>query len=88
MTSPRESRYEKALAWARGLRDPESPLKFPDHETYLKLAAQNADIDVAQYSPEENQFHELPEEYELAYLTVKLERQKERAEAGSKDVDV
>jgi len=75
----RESKhYDAALAWARGLHAPGTPLDFPEPAQYVRLAAEEADIDVAAYDPDANLFHDLPEEYELAYLTVRLERLKEK----------
>jgi hypothetical protein len=78
MSEPKTDSFKKAVNWARGLHDPDSPIDFPDLAHYVQLAAKNADIDVDAHNPDENLFHELPEEYELAYLTVKLERMKER----------
>ncbi len=71
-----EAAYERALDWARGLNEPGFPNNFPDIARYVELAAQEADIDVDSFDPDENLFHVLPEEYELAYQQVKLERQK------------
>lgn len=71
-------KYDAALAWARGLHVQGAPLDFPEPAEYAQLAAEKADIDVADYDPDVNRFHDLPEEYELAYLTVRLERLKEK----------
>ncbi|WP_027183259.1 hypothetical protein [Desulfovibrio inopinatus] len=68
--------YQRALEWARELDEPGFPNNFPDVTRYVELAAQNADIDVDAFDADENLFHALPEEYELAYQQVKLERQK------------
>lgn len=80
-------RFRKALAWARGLRLPGRPLEFPELAEYIRLAAQAAPFAIPDEADTEALFHGIPEEYELAYLQVKLERLKTRIKV-EKDVDL
>jgi hypothetical protein len=76
--------YAAALAFARGLRAPDKPLDFPNYTDYVRLVAEQVVIDLEAYEPDMADFHELPEAYELAYLTARLERLRARilAEKG------
>lgn len=66
--------YIEALEFARSLRDPSKPLEFPNYAEYVRLVAERAVIDLEACEAEMNDFQELPEPFELAYLTVRLER--------------
>ena len=79
--------YLEALDFARGLRAPGKPLDFPDYAQYIRLVAERAVIDLAAYEGDLDDFQELPEPYELAYLTVRLERLQKRIKA-EKGIDV
>ncbi|MFP5258691.1 MAG: exonuclease V subunit alpha [Acidobacteriota bacterium] len=79
--------YLEALDFARSLRAPGKPLDFPDYAQYIRLVAERAVIDLAAYEGDLDDFQELPEPYELAYLTVRLERLQRRIKA-EKGVDV
>lgn len=76
--------YAEALAFARGLRAAGEPLDFPTYSDYVRLVAERVDIDFDAFDPDMADFHELPEPYELAYLTARLERLRTRilAEQG------
>lgn len=73
--------YVKALAFARGLRVPGRPLEFPNYAEYVHLVAEQVDIDLDNFDPDMGDFQELPEAFELAYLTVRLERLTARIKA-------
>ena len=79
--------YLEALDFARGLRAPGKPLSFPDYAQYIRLVAERAVIDLEAYEGEIDDFQELPEPYELAYLTVRLERLQQRIKE-EKGIDV
>ncbi|MYL81757.1 exonuclease V subunit alpha [Desulfovibrio aerotolerans] len=79
--------YLEALDFVRGLRAPGKPLGFPDYAQYIRLVAERVVIDLDAYEGELNDFQELPEPYELAYLTVRLERLQQRIKA-EKGIDV
>jgi hypothetical protein len=79
--------YAEALAFARSLRAPGKPLDFPTYSDYVRLVAERVDIDFVTFDPDMADFHELPETYELAYLTARLERLRARIKA-EKGVDV
>jgi hypothetical protein len=81
------ARYRKALAWARALRAPGRPLEFPELAEYVRLAAEAAPFDIPDEADSEAVFHGIPEEFELAYLQVKLERLKARIKT-EKGLDV
>jgi hypothetical protein len=66
--------YAEALAFARGLRAPGKTLDFPTYSDYVQLVAERVGIDFEALDPEITDFQELPEAYELAYLTARLER--------------
>ncbi|MHC1791146.1 exonuclease V subunit alpha [Solidesulfovibrio sp.] len=66
--------YMEALDFARSLRAPGKPLEFPNYSEYVRLVAERAVIDLEACESEMNDFQELPEPFELAYLTVRLER--------------
>lgn len=70
--------YVEALDFARSLRAPGKPLEFPDYAEYVRLVAERAVIDLEVYEADRADFEELPEPYELAYLTARLERLQER----------
>lgn len=70
--------YLEALDFARGLHAPGKPLDFPDYAQYIRLVAERAVIDLEAYEGDLHDFEELPEPYELAYLTVRLERLQQR----------
>lgn len=73
--------YAEALAFARSLRAPGKPLDFPTYSDYVRLVAERVVIDLEAYEPDMADFHELPETYELAYLTARLERLRARIQA-------
>lgn len=73
--------YAKALAFARGLRAPGQPLEFPNYTAYVHLVAEQVDIDLENFDADMGDFQELPEAFELAYLTVRLERLTARIKA-------
>jgi|GEM_PF-2043701 len=79
--------YAEALAFARSLRAPGKPLDFPAYSDYVRLVAERVVIDIEAYEEDMGDFHELPEAYELAYLTARLERLQEKIRA-EKGVDV
>jgi hypothetical protein len=79
--------YIEALEFARGLRAPDKPLGFPSYSDYVRLVAERVDIDLEAFDPDLTDFQELPEAYELAYLTARLERLREHILATS-GVDV
>jgi hypothetical protein len=79
--------YVEALDFARSLRAPGKPLDFPDYAEYVRLVAERAVIDLEIYEADRSDFEELPEPYELAYLTARLERLQERIRR-EKDIDV
>ncbi|EFL52508.1 exonuclease V, alpha subunit [Solidesulfovibrio fructosivorans JJ]] len=76
--------YAEALAFARSLRAPGHPLDFPSYADYVRLVAERVVIDLESFDPDMADFQELPETYELAYLTARLERLRARilAERG------
>lgn len=79
--------YAEALAFARGLHAPGKPLEFPSYADYVRLVAERVVIDLETFDPDMADFHELPETYELAYLTARLERLRARVLA-ERGVDV
>lgn len=79
--------YAEALAFARSLRDPGKPLEFPSYSDYVRLVAERVVLDLDAFDPDMADFHELPEPYELAYLTARLERLRARI-ADERGVDV
>ena len=79
--------YAEALAFARSLRAPGQPLDFPSYSDYVRLVAERVVIDLDSFDPDMADFHELPETYELAYLTARLERLRARI-AAERGVDV
>jgi hypothetical protein len=70
--------YVEALDFARSLRAPGKPLEFPDYAEYVRLVAQRAALDLDVYEGDRHDFEELPEPYEVAYLTARLERLRDR----------
>jgi len=66
--------YAEALAFARSLRAPGKPLGFPTYSDYVRLVAERVVVDLEALDPDIADFQELPEAYELAYLTARLER--------------
>ncbi|MFU2209793.1 exonuclease V subunit alpha [Solidesulfovibrio sp. C21] len=76
--------YAEALAFSRSLRAPGNPLDFPSYADYVRLVAERVVIDLESFDPDMADFQELPETYELAYLTARLERLRARilAERG------
>ena len=70
--------YVEALDFARGLRAPGKLLEFPDYAEYVRLVADRAALDLDVYEGDRHDFEELPEPYELAYLTARLERLRDR----------
>lgn len=79
--------YAEALSFARSLRAPGKPLDFPAYSDYVRLVAERVVIDLEAYEEDMGDFHELPEPYELAYLTARLERLREKI-GKEKGVDV
>lgn len=79
--------YIEALAFARSLRAPELPLDFPSYSDYVHMVAERVHIDLETFDPDIRDFQELPEAFEVAYLTVRLERLRERILAAT-GVDV
>ncbi|MEA4858364.1 MAG: exonuclease V subunit alpha [Solidesulfovibrio sp.] len=79
--------YAEALSFARSLRDPGKPLEFPSYSDYVRLVAERVVIDLDAFDPDMADFHELPETYELAYLTARLERLRARI-AAERGLDV
>lgn len=79
--------YVEALDFARGLRAPGKPLEFPDYAEYVRLVADRAALDLDVYEGDRHDFEELPEPYELAYLTARLERLRDRIRTA-KGLDV
>jgi len=73
--------YAEALEFARSLRAPGKPLDFPSYADYVRLVAERVVIDLDVFDPDLADFNELPETYELAYLTARLERLQARIEA-------
>ena len=82
-----DAAYAEALAFARDLHAPGEPLDFPTYSDYVRLVAARVDIDFETFDPDAADFHELPETYELAYLTTRLERLQARIKT-EKGVDV
>lgn len=79
--------YAEALEFARSLRAPGRPLEFPSYSDYVRLVAERVVLDLGAFDPDMADFHELPETYELAYLTARLERLQARI-AAERGVDV
>lgn len=79
--------YAEALEFARSLRAPGKPLDFPSYADYVRLVAERVVIDLDAFDPDLADFDELPETYELAYLTARLERLQARIKA-ERGVDV
>jgi hypothetical protein len=79
--------FIEALEFARGLRAPENPLDFPSYSNYVRLVAERVDIDPDILDEDMADFQEVPQAYELAYLTARLERLRERILADT-GVDV
>ena len=79
--------YAKALSFARGLRAAGQPLDFPTYADYVHRVAEQVDIDLENFDPTMGDFQELPEAFELAYLTARLERLQARIKA-ERGVDV
>ena len=73
--------YAEAMAFARGLRVPGNPLEFPNYAEYVHLVAEQVTIDLETFDPSMADFQELPEAFELAYLTARLERLQARIQA-------
>ncbi len=73
--------YAEALEFARSLRAPGRPLDFPSYADYVRLVAERVVLDLEAFDPDMADFHELPETYELAYLTARLERLQARIQA-------
>jgi hypothetical protein len=73
--------YVEALDFARSLRAPGKPLEFPDYAEYVRLVAQRAALDLDVYEGDRHDFEELPEPYEVAYLTARLERLRDRIQS-------
>ena len=61
--------------------------KFPDYAEYVRLVAERVALDLDVYEGDRHDFEELPEPYELAYLTARLERLRDRIKA-EKDINV
>lgn len=76
--------YVEALEFARGLRSPENSLDFPSYSDYVRLVSRRVDFDPEILDDDMADFQEIPEAYELAYLTARLERLQARilAETG------
>ena len=85
-TSP-ASPYVKALEFARSLRAPGNRLDFPSYSAYVHLVAALVHIDLEASDPGVEDFQELPDAFELAYLTARLERLREHIRATT-GVDV
>lgn len=66
--------YAEALAFARGLQAPGNRLDFPSYSDYVHLVAERVHLDLDAFDPDMADFQELPEAFELAYLTARLER--------------
>lgn len=66
--------YLEALDFARGLRAPGMPLDFPSYSDYVRLVAARVDYDPGLFDEDIQDFQEIPQAYELAYLTARLER--------------
>ena len=66
--------YVEALAFARSLRAPGKRLDFPSYSDFVHLVADRAHFDLDAIDPDMADFEELPEAFELAYLTARLER--------------
>ena len=79
--------YSEALVFARGLHVPDKPLGFPSYSDYVRLVAERVDLDLEAFDPDMQDFQELPEAYQLAYLTARLERLREHILA-TEGVDV
>jgi hypothetical protein len=76
--------YVEALQFARSLRAPDEPLEFPSYSDFVRLVAERVEIDREFLDEDLADFQEVPEAYQLAYLTARLERLRERilAETG------
>lgn len=66
--------YLEALALARSLRAPGNRLDFPSYSEFVHLVADRVHLDLDAIDPDMADFEELPEAFELAYLTARLER--------------
>lgn len=70
-------RYKKALEWVRSINIPGKPHGLPDQKEFTKMVAELPEAGYQEYDEFEEQHHDIPEEYELAYMEVMLERAKE-----------
>jgi hypothetical protein len=68
-------RYKKALEWVRSINIPGKPHGLPDQKEFTRMVAERPGV-YEEYDPHTEQQHDMPEEYELAYMQVKLERAK------------
>jgi hypothetical protein len=66
--------FIEALEFARGLRAPDRPLDFPSYSDYVRLVSARVDYDPELLDEDIQDFQEVPQAYELAYLTARLER--------------
>jgi hypothetical protein len=67
-------RYRKALEWVRSLNIAGKPHGLPDQKEFTKMVAELPEAGYEDYDEFSEQHHDIPEEYELAYMQVKLER--------------
>lgn len=70
--------YAEALEFARSLRTPDNPLEFPSYSDYVRMVSRRVEFDPDILDDEIADFQEIPEAYELAYLTARLERLRAR----------
>lgn len=68
-------RYKEILEWVRTINVPGEPYGLPDQKAFSLMVAERPGA-YDGYDPHEEQMHDIPEEYELAYMQVKLERLK------------
>jgi len=68
-------RYREILEWVRSIDMEGEPFGLPDQKAFSLMVAERPGA-YNGYEPHEEQLHDIPEEYELAYMQVKLERLK------------
>lgn len=71
-------RYKEALQWVRSINIPGVPYGLPDQKEFTRMVAERPEAGYEDYDAHEEQHHDIPEEYELAYMQVKLERAKSK----------
>lgn len=74
------ARYRKALEWVKSIDIPDKPHGLPDQKEFTRMVAELPGAGYENYDEFEEQQHDIPEEYELAYMEVMLERIKDKVQ--------